>query len=71
MLKGKLAINETDPQMFAYFLVADNLKCIIGKLNHIILSENKCSSNFNQTFYLLGPKFQSHISIARPYPVLH
>ena len=38
MLKGKLAINETDPQMFAYFLVADNLKCIIGKLNHIILS---------------------------------
>ena len=24
--------------MFAYFLVADNLKCIIGKLNHTILS---------------------------------
>ena len=39
MLKGKIIeINETDPHFFTYFLVADTLKYIIGKIDYKIMS---------------------------------
>ena len=39
MLEGKIIeINETDPHLFTYFLVAETFKYIIGKFDYKIMS---------------------------------